>query len=115
MSVASVKDIRNFKFSDKPFKVREVLDSPDLSMDWTWTDFLCPHCHQKTTNTQTHSFYAIEILGDSSKEDGDLAEEDLVILGHSYDKRLMKIPKDNKTYNEVLKKSSLFNKFSKEV
>lgn len=100
---------RKFTFSDKEYKIREIIDQPNIKLFWTYDSGVCPHCKKRITRNIEHDFYRIEILGDDSKEDDNsLLEEDIQIIGHTLDKRILVLPIDK--YNEVFSKTKKFKK-----
>ena len=104
---------RNFSFSDKVYRIREILENPGISMWWTWTTGICPHCKKNIERKIKHDFYRIEILGNDAKEDKDLAIKDIVLMGDTMDKRRMVIPIDDQAFSETLEKSKKFKKIAK--
>ena len=94
---------RTFTFSDKTYRIREVLDNSGITMWWTWDSGLCPHCKEKIERKIEHVFYRIEILGDDTKEDKHLKKEDIVLMGDTLDRRRMVLTADK--YDEVFSKS----------
>ena len=104
---------RKFSFSDKTYRIREVLDNPGITMWWTWDSGLCPHCKEKIERKIEHVFYRIEILGDDTKEDKDLKKEDIVLMGDTLDRRRMVLTADK--YDEAFKKSKSFKYLAKGV
>lgn len=109
-----VGDLRNFSFfPDKHFKIHEILDNPNIEMEWTWNSGLCPHCKNKIERIVKHKFYRIEILTDTEKNDNDLTRNNIVLLGDTFDKRRMVLT--NEKYDEVFSKSKNFKKFISEV
>ena len=106
MAEKQVGDARTFTFSDKTYKIYNVLDIRNINMQWTWDTSTCPHCKQKITRTTTHNFYRIEILADNSIAEKDVTIDDLVIVGDTYDGRKMILPKDK--YSSILNQSKQF-------
>ena len=96
---------RKFSFSEKTYRIREILDNPGVTMQWTWTTGICPYCKRKIERIIDHIFYKIEILGDDSKEDKDLKKKDIVLMGDTLDRRRMILTADK--YVEVLSKSKI--------
>ncbi len=101
-----VGDKRTFSFSDSKFEIKEILELPNIQMRWTWNTSICPHCKRKIEYSTIHIFFKIEILVDETKEEGSITLDDLVILGHSVDNKIMQLTKDK--YVEVLNKSEKF-------
>jgi len=121
---------RKFSFSENPYEVLEIIDSPNLSMDWEWNTGTqrCPYCGRlfKSKSTVRHDFYKIEILGatefigkneeeknniEKYKLKKNLTKDDIVIMGYTLDRRYMLIPKEKSTYNMALSLSKKFKKF----
>lgn len=97
---------RIFSFSEKKFRIREILENPEVTLRWVWNTGLCPHCKQKIERIIDHQFYRIEILGEDSKEDKDLIKQDIILMGDTLDRRRMILPIDK--YKEVFLKSKKF-------
>lgn len=104
-----IGDTRHFSFSDKLFKIREILENPAVSMWWTWDTGICPHCKKKIERHIKHNFYRIEILGDNDKSDENLTDDDIAMLGFTTDRRLMHL--DIEARKDVYKISKKFSKF----
>jgi len=107
-----VGDKRRFSFSDKEYIIKEILDNPNISMWWTWTSGICPHCKRRIERTIQHKFYRIEILADATKKDNEITIKDIQILGDTLDNRRMLIPIDDKAFKQALLLSKKFKKFA---
>ena len=90
----NVGEIEKFTFSEKEFKIREIIDLPNISMKWKRTSQICPHCKKKIETSVNHKIYKIEVLADKNIEDKDLKKEDIIMRGYTTDKRLMILPED---------------------
>ena len=99
-------------YPNKDFEIREILDAPQISMWWTWTTGICPHCKEQIKREIKHDLNRIEILGLDGKSNNDLTRDDIVLLGFSMDNRTMFLSIDK--YDEVFLKSKDF-KHLKEV
>lgn len=108
MPELKVGNLRDFSFSNKKYKIREILENPQISLLWTWDSGVCPHCKNKITRNIKHDFYKIEILGENDIDDDKLTIDNIYLLGFTLDKRTMLIPKDK--YNEVFQKSKKFKR-----
>lgn len=106
-TVADVGECRVFGdvMKNKVYQVKEVLENPEISMLWRWDSGICPHCKKRIVREIKHDFYRIEILVDVVKKDEGITLDDLYLSGDTMDKRKMKIPKNNETFIEVLRKS----------
>jgi len=80
-----VGDERKFSFSKKDYEIKEILENPDVSMDWTWSSGICPHCKKKIETTINHTFHKIEILANKDKKE--IGEDDLIIMGETIEGR----------------------------
>ena len=103
---------RKFSFKEKSYIIKEIIDDQNIIMPWIWRTGICPHCKKKIDATINHKFYRIEILVEDGLEN--ITKNDILIMGHTLDKRYMHIPIDNQIYNIVLDKSINFKQF-KEV
>lgn len=102
-----VGDIRTFNKYEGQYVIREVLDDPRMTMEWTWVDAICPNCNHRVDRTVTHNFYRIEILARQNIEDANVKEADILMLGHTLDNKLMFLTIDK--IREALKQSKKFN------
>lgn len=98
-----VGEYRKFSFSDKIYRIEEVLDSPNISMMWKWDTGLCPYCKKRIVREIKHDFYRIEILVDKDKKNPTI--DDIEIIGDTLDRRKMRIPKDRDEFKMALLKS----------
>ena len=110
-----VGDKRKFSFSSDEYIILEKIENPNIYMEWVWSTGICPHCKKRIERIINHQFYNIEILAPLNIEEQNLKNTDIVIMGHTIDKRYMQIPIDNNTYNQVLALSNKFRKFLLEV
>lgn len=111
-NILKIGDKRTFNFSDKTYIIEEIIENPDIELDWVWNSGVCPHCKKKIERLVKHKFYRIEILRDISKKINEITENDLLFLGDTLDNRKMLIPKSHKiTYDKILNNSKNFNKF----
>ena len=101
-----VGEERIFTFSKAIYEIREVLENPNISMWWTWTTGVCPHCKKQIERRINHDFYYIEILVEKDVQNKDVARTDVAMLGHTLDKRGMRISIDK--YDEIFNKSKNF-------
>jgi hypothetical protein len=106
-----VGDKRKFSFNDKNYKILEVIDNPNINMEWTWTSGVCSHCRRKLERIVNHKFYNIEILAPEDMEEKNVKNTDIVVMGNTIDRRYMQIPIDNTAYNQSLSLSKKFRKF----
>lgn len=104
-----VGDKRKFSFKEENYVIKEILDNPNISMNWTWKTGVCPHCKKKIEYSINHKFYKIEIL----VKDGvtNPIRDDILIMGHTLDNKYMYIPIEEQTYNLALDKSVNFKEF----
>lgn len=100
---------RRFTFSEKEFEIKEILDNPNIRLQWTWNTGVCPHCKERIERKIDHLFYRIEILVDTTKKLDDITIDDIVIMGDTTDKRRLILPKDK--YTDVFNISKDFKKF----
>jgi len=101
-----MKDKIQFTFSNKTFKVGEILENLNISMWWTWKNEVCPHCKKKIEKRELHNFYKIEILIPIDLSPENSKKEDIILLG--YDKKGRKMLLTEDKINEVLTKSEKF-------
>ncbi len=112
MDGKGVGETRRFSFSDKTYRILEILENPNIKLYWTWTSGVCPHCKERITRNIEHTFYSIEVLGDTKISKSNLKKKDIYLRGYTLDKRTLILPIEK--YNEVFDKSKNFKKF-KEV
>jgi hypothetical protein len=102
--------LRDFSFKpNKQFEVKEIIQNPNIEMEWNWKNSLCPHCNKMIVNTIKHKFNKIEILTDIKVTEADLKQEDIVVLGFTEDKKCMLLTREK--INEVFSKSEKFKDF----
>jgi hypothetical protein len=99
-------ELRKVSFIDKDLEIREVLENPQITLEWTWDTGVCPHCKNRITRNVTHQFYRIEIMVPTDIEDKDVIKTDIVLGGNTLDNRQMILPESH--YNEILAKSKKY-------
>jgi hypothetical protein len=99
-------DIRYFSFSKEPYEIEEIIHNSNMNMEWKWEDSICPHCKHRIERRMIHTFYEIEILTQPANRNN------IVVIGHTTDGRIMHIPKEEKIYKEILKKSNKFKELA---
>ena len=102
----NVGEVRRVTFTNKVIEIREILQNPDIELEWTWDTGICPHRKNRITRTIIHKFYRIEILADERLKEEEITKADLFFLGDTIDNRRMLIPIE--TFNKVLEKSQKF-------
>lgn len=102
--------LRDFSFKPgKKYEVKEILQNPNIEMEWTWKNSLCPHCNKLIVTTILHKFYKIEILTDINVTLADLKQENIIVLGFTEDNKCMLLTREK--INEVFSKSKNFKDF----
>lgn len=101
-----VGDLRKFSNDDRMYKIREILEKPEIRMVWRWDTGICPNCKHALSHEFNHTFYRIEILGRDGVENKYLIKEDITMLGYTTDGKTLILTIDK--YDEVLAKSELF-------
>jgi hypothetical protein len=106
-------DIRNFYFAEGTHIIQEIIEPINVKMNWIWDTGICPHCKERITKTTIHTLSKIEILLNINKDISIANLNDLLILGHSLDNRILLVDKSN--YKEILQQSKKFNHLLKEI
>ena len=101
-----VGDKRTFSFSEKTYVISEILENPEIRMEWTWTSGLCPHCKKKIERKFNHTFHKIEILVDDSIDKEKVTRENIILLGDTTDNKKLVLTQEK--YDEVFSKSINF-------
>jgi hypothetical protein len=109
-----INDRRYFSFSKEAYEIKEIIDNANINMEWKWEDSICPHCKHRIERKMIHTFHQIEILVKTvnNETNNNPSQEDLLIIGHTTDGRIMQVPKGEKIYKEILNKSNKFQEFS---
>jgi len=102
-----VGEKRTFNFDKgKTYEIKEIIDNPTLSLEWTWVYTVCPHCQRKIKETKIHNITRIEVL---ENEDGNIET-----LGYTEDKKYMRLPSKHftpeKDMSEAIKEKSKYLK-----
>lgn len=114
MDILKVGDKRKFTFKDEDYEIKEIIDNPNITMWWSWQDSVCPYCKRQITRNMQHRFYRIEILLPVDKKNVDL--DDFILLGFTYDNRIMLIPRDKTdVYLEVFNNSKKYKHFVNKI
>lgn len=80
-----VGEKRTFNFDKgKTYEIKEIIDRPNLSVEWEWKYMVCPYCQKQIKETKIHTITAIEVL---ENEDGDIET-----LGYTTDNKYMRLP-----------------------
>ena len=80
-----VGEKRTFNFDKgKTYEIKEIIDKPNLSVEWTWVYTVCPHCQKQIKETKIHNISCIEVL---ENEDGNIET-----LGYTEDHKYMRLP-----------------------
>ena len=108
-----IGECRKFNNDNNIYEIKEILENPNLSIYWTWSSTICPHCKQRINREIKHDFYRIEILANVSKNEDEITINDIYISGNTLDRRKMMIPKDH--FVQILLKSNKFKHLAKEV
>lgn len=99
-----VGETRQFSFSDKTYVISEIIKNPKIELNWTYDSGICPHCKRKISKDVLYTFDSIEIL--TTKDVKTPLSDDIEIIGHSVDNRIIRFPKYK--FIEVLKQSEKF-------
>ena len=80
-----VGEKRNFNFDKgKTYMIKEIIDNPDLTIEWDWRYMVCPHCHKEIREKKIHTISCIEIM---ENEDGNIE-----MMGYTSDNKYMRLP-----------------------
>jgi len=94
---------------NKTFQIKDILVDTKITMFWTWTTGVCPHCQKRIEKTTQHELTYIEILEDIATPAQKL--EDLYIYSVTTDGKCMKVPIDK--FEEILSQSQVYKNFGK--
>ena len=104
--IAKVGEARKVSFRKELMIIQEIIDSPDISMEWTWAQGICPHCQKKIEKTILHKFIRIEILAKMGVEPEHAKLEDIFVSGFSEDRKNLVLTLDKA--KEAFSKSEKF-------
>lgn len=113
----NIGDIRKFSFTNEEYRIIEIIDGENLSMQWDWNKITCPKCNQtietcpicnkKIGGLKKHQFNIIKLLIPKNLEFKG-HEDKLLILGFTKDEKIMLVPPEQSF--KILIKSKIFNK-----
>lgn len=107
-----LKDKVQFSFDTREFELAEVVENPNISMWWTWSHEVCPHCKEVIEKRKQHIFNRIDIFTLINSDYKCCSIKDIVVIGRDVDNYTLYLPKDK--INEVLVKSTIFSYLLKE-
>lgn len=97
-----VGDLRTFSNMPKVYQIKEILEQVnDITLEWTWTDSVCPNCKCRTERKVTHTFYRIEVLVEQDKANP--KDIEMILMGYTLDGRTMIIPSEK--YDQIFNKT----------
>lgn len=102
-----VGEKRLFNFDKgNEYQIKEIIDNPDLTIEWDWRYMVCPHCHKEIREKRIHNIERIEVL---QAQDGSIE-----MMGITKDKKYMRLPNKNfhpkKDMTEAIKNKSKYLK-----
>ena len=108
-----LKDKIQFSFDTREFELAEVIENPNISMWWTWSHEVCPHCKEVIEKRKQHVFNRIEIFTLANADYKYCNVKDTIFIGYDVAGYTLHLPKDK--IIETLKKSTIFNYLLKET